>query len=103
MLGCLRESLHQHKQAGREMETEFPPSTSVKKPYYVYSVHVTSCLLDKMAVKPTIQRGQRPTVVDNIFETLIFDGATEHLGQHLTCFSYRDNVPHRLTKFLLFK
>jgi hypothetical protein len=66
------------------METEFPPSTSVKKRYYVHSIHVTSCLLDNMAVKPTLQRGQRPTVVDNIFETHIFDSASEHLGQHLT-------------------
>jgi hypothetical protein len=66
------------------METEFPPSTSVKKHYYVYSIHLTSCLLDNMAVKLTIHRGQHPTVVDNIFETQIFDGASEHLGQRLT-------------------
>jgi len=48
------------------METEFPPSTSVKKRYYVHSIHVTSCLLDSMAVNPTIQHGQRATDVGNI-------------------------------------
>jgi len=53
------------------METEFPPSTGVKKRYYVLSVHVTSCLLDSMAASPTVPRGQRPTVVDNIFETQV--------------------------------
>ena len=84
MFDCLGESLNQHKQAAREMETEFPPSTSVKKRYYVHYIHVTSCLLDNIAVKPTIQRGQRPTVVDNIFETRIFVGASEHLGLHVT-------------------
>jgi hypothetical protein len=81
LLGCLGEFPGQHKQAAREMETEFPPSTWFKKRYYVHSIHVTSCPLDNMAVKSTIQRGQRPTVVDNIFETQIFDGASEHLGQ----------------------
>lgn len=84
VLGCLVESPDQHKQAAREMETEFPPSASVKKRYYVHSVHATSCLLDNMALKTTIQHGQRPTVVDNIFETHIFGGASEHIGQHLT-------------------
>ena len=69
VLGCLGESLDQHKQAAREMETEFSPSASVKKRYYVHSIHVASCLLDSMAVKSTTQRGQRPTVVDSIFET----------------------------------
>jgi len=48
------------------METKFPPSTSVKKRYYVHSIHVTSSLLDSKAVNPTIQHGQRPTVVENI-------------------------------------
>jgi len=66
VLGCLGESLDQHKQAPREMETEFPPSTSVKKRNYVHSIHVTSCLLDSMAVNPTIQHGQSATVVGNI-------------------------------------
>jgi len=66
VLGCLGESLDQHKQAAREMETEFPPSTSVKKRYYVHSIPVTSCLLDSMTVNPCIQHGQRPTVVGNI-------------------------------------
>jgi len=66
------------------METEFPPSTGVKKRYYVHSVHVTSCLLASMAAKPTVQRGQRPTVLDNIFETQFLDGSSEHAGQHLT-------------------
>jgi hypothetical protein len=84
VLGCLGESLDQHRQAAREMETEFPTSTSVKKRYYVHSIHVPSCRLDSMAVKHAIQRGQRRTVVGNIFEKHIFDGASEHLGQHLT-------------------
>jgi hypothetical protein len=66
------------------METQFPPSTGVKERYNVHSFYVTSCLLDNMAVSPTVQRGQRPTVVDNIFETQVFDGSSEHVGQHLT-------------------
>ena len=48
------------------METEFPPSTSIKRRYYVHSIHVTSSLLDSMAVNPTIQHGQCATVVGNI-------------------------------------
>jgi hypothetical protein len=82
--GCLGESHGQHTQGTREMQTEFPPSTSVNKRYYVHSINVSSCLLDRMAIKATIQRGQRPTVVDNIFETHIFVGASEHLGQQWT-------------------
>jgi hypothetical protein len=66
------------------METEFPPSTGVKERYYIHSVHVTSCLLGSMAAKPTVQRGQRPTAVNNIFETQVFDGSSENVAQNLT-------------------
>lgn len=56
-------------QRARKTETEFPPNTSVKKRYYVHSIHVASCLLDTMAAKRAAYRSQRRTVVDKIIET----------------------------------
>jgi hypothetical protein len=69
--GCLGESHGQHTEGAHEIQTEYPPSTSVTK-HYVHSINVPSCLLDRVAIKATIQRGHCPTFVDSIFETHIF-------------------------------